>query len=91
MIKQKNISQDSASAICGYARAAIGHIENGRIELSKERIEYIIKSYGYQYCDFEENINKEELRDQVVEECIEKINKLDDSKLSIIKNLLGSL
>ena len=91
MRRIKNISQDKASSLCGYSRASIGHIENGRIELDKNRIKHIVESYGYLYSDFENNLKKEELRDTVMDYCIEKIGKLDDSKLEIVKNLLGSL
>ncbi len=90
MRKQKGFSQDHASFLCGYSRPSIGHIENGRIELSNERIRHIIESYGYKYKDFENNLNQEELRDQIIETCIDKINQLDDSKLGLVKNLLGS-
>jgi transcriptional regulator with XRE-family HTH domain len=91
MRKQKGFSQDHASHLCGYSRPSIGHIENGRIELSKERIIHILKSYGYKYQEFESNFEKKELRDQVIDSCFEKINKLDDTMLDIVKNLLGSL
>lgn len=91
MRRMKSLSQDQASFLCGYARATIGHIENGRIELSNERIRHIVESYGYKYMDFENNLNQEELRDQIIETCIDKINQLDDSKLGLVKNLLGSL
>ena len=89
--KTKGITQDNASYLCGYSRPTVGHIENGRIGLSKERIKYIIKCYGYKYSDFEANLGKEELRDEVLYSCIGKIELLDDSKLSIVKNLLWSL
>jgi transcriptional regulator with XRE-family HTH domain len=91
MRREKGFSQDQASLLCGYARSAIGHIENGRIEVLKERIEHIMKSYGFSYEEFENNLSKEEFRDQVIDTCIDKINRLDNSKLSIVKNLLGSL
>lgn len=91
MRRIKGISQDKASKLCGYSRPTIGHIENGRIELFGDRIKHIIHSYGYMYKDFEENMDKAELRDQIIDTCIEKIKLLDDSKLSIVKNLLGSL
>lgn len=87
----KKISQDQASAMCGYSRPTIGHIENGRIELSDERIRHIVKSYGYKYSDFEGSMAKAELRDTIVDTCLEKINQLDDTKLEIVKNLLRSL
>ncbi len=91
MRRIKGISQDKASKLCGYSRPTIGHIENGRIELSIDRIKHIIHSYGYKFKDFEENMNKVELRDQIVDSCFDKINNLDDTKLDIVKNLLGSL
>ena len=90
MRRIKKISQDDASKICGYSRPTIGHIENGRIEISKERAKHIVESYGYKYSDFEENLSKVELRDTIIDSCLEKIEHLDDSKLEIVKNLLGS-
>ncbi|MEC7277661.1 MAG: helix-turn-helix transcriptional regulator [Bdellovibrionota bacterium] len=91
MRRMKKISQDEASKLCGYSRATIGHIENGRIELSRSRIEHILRSYGYKYSEFEENMSKEELRDSVVDYCLRKINHLDDNKLGVIKSLLNSM
>lgn len=90
MRRIKGISQDQASFLCGYARATIGHIENGRIELDRERINHIVEAYGYKYSDFTENMGKAQLRDDVVDQCVEIIKKLDDGKLEIVKNLLGS-
>ena len=89
--RSKGITQDDASYLCGYSRPTIGHIENGRIELSKERIAHILECYGYKYTVFEANLNKEAQRDEVVDRCINKIQLLDDTKLEIVKNLLGSL
>lgn len=90
MRRVKGIPQDQASFLCGYARATIGHIENGRIELDRERILHIVEAYGYKYCDFTENMGKVELRDSILDQCFEIIKKLDDGKLEIVKNLLGS-
>lgn len=90
MRRIKKISQDEASRLCGYSRPTIGHIENGRISISKERIKHIIESYGYKYADYEENLSKNELRDSIIDSCLEKIEHLDDFKLEIVKNLLGS-
>ena len=59
-------------------------------QISRERAKHIVESYGYKYSDFEENLSKAELRDSVIDLCLEKIEHLDDSKLEIVKNLLGS-
>lgn len=91
MRRIKGLTQYKASKLCGYNRSAIGHIENGRIELSTDRIKHIIESYGYKYRDFENNMHKEEQRDTIIDFCIERIETLDDRKLDIVKNLLRSL
>lgn len=88
MRRMKKISQDEASKLCGYSRATIGHIENGRIELSRSRIEHIIKCYGYSYDLFCVNLNKTDLRDDVIDSCLKIIEKLDDQQLNIFKELL---
>jgi transcriptional regulator with XRE-family HTH domain len=91
MRRMKGFSQNQASKLCSYSRSCIGHIENGRIQLSKDRIEYIVGCYGYLMRDFERNMGKAELRDQIIDTCVEKIHRLDDDKLEMVKNLLGSL
>ncbi|HAZ13242.1 MAG: hypothetical protein A2X86_00565 [Bdellovibrionales bacterium GWA2_49_15] len=91
MRRIKKIPQHKGSALCGYPRATIGHIENGRIELSSERIKHIVECYGFKIDDFKANIGKVQLRDIVIDNCLEKIEHLDDTKLEIVKNLLGSL
>lgn len=91
MRRIKKISQDEASALCGYPRASIGHIENGRIEITRERAKHIVESYGYKYSEYEVNLTKAELRDTIIDLCLEKIEALDDSKLDVVKNLLRNL
>lgn len=88
MRRMKGISQDKASKLCGYSRATIGHIENGRIELDAKRINLIIESYGYLIKDFQNYMEKEGLRDNIIDDCVKSIMQLDDTKLTLIKNLL---
>ena len=45
--QMKKLSQARASSVCGYSRPTIGHIEQGRIELDRERIEHIVRAYGF--------------------------------------------
>ena len=89
--RMKRISQDDASKLCGYSRPTIGHIENGRIELSKERIKHIVKSYGYDHINFEKEYEKNEHRDEIIEKCINKLIMLSEEKLNTIKTILESL
>lgn len=89
--KMKKLTQDKASSICGYSRPTIGHIENGRIEILKERIEHIVMAYGFEMKEFNEMLASDVLRDEVSGKCMDKINKLSVEKLKIIQNLLESM
>ena len=88
--RMKKFTQDKAAKLCVYPRATIGHIENGRIELSRSRIDHILKAYSISYSQFEGCLNKTQLRDEIIEECVQKIESLEDKKLELVKNLLES-
>lgn len=87
----KKISQDKASALCGYSRPTFGHIENGRIILDLDRIDHIIRSLGFKRDDFEKYFNAEITRDVIVDSCTQKILDLSDEKLSFIKGIIDSM
>ena len=89
--QRKRISQHEASRLCGYVPGGFGHIEVGRIELSKARIEHILRSLSYEWRDFELLMNAPLLRDEVILEATVALQKLNDqalaSALSVIKAL----
>lgn len=87
----KKISQDKASALCGYSRPTFGHIENGRIILDSDRIDHIVRSLGFNRDDFEKYFNVEITRDVIVDSCTQKILDLSDEKLSLIKGIIDSM
>lgn len=86
----KNIAQDKASALCGYSRPTIGHIENGRIEIPLSRIRHIVISYGYEYSKFEELMKEEVLRDEIIESCTQKLLSLPEDKLKLVQSVLAN-
>jgi transcriptional regulator with XRE-family HTH domain len=87
----KNLTQDQASSVCGYSRPSIGHIENGRIELSLDRIQHIVSSYGFEMNEFHRLMKEEILRDEVIEKAFEKLKGLSEDKLKLVSNLLFTL
>ena len=89
--QMKNLSQDQASADCGYSRPSIGHIENGRITLDQNRIQHILQSYGFSMSEFDRLMREEILRDEIIKEAIAKMNCLPEEKLKIVSSLLKSL
>lgn len=87
----KKISQDKASALCGYSRPTFGHIENGRIILDSDRIDHIVRSLGFKRDNFEKYFNAEITRDVIIDNCTQKILDLSDEKLSLIKGIIDSM
>lgn len=89
--EMKNLSQDQASSICGYSRPSIGHIENGRMQLSLERITHIVESYGHPMSEFNRLMKEELLRDEVLAACYSKMMGLPEEKLKLIQSLLATM
>lgn len=87
----KKISQDKASALCGYSRPTFGHIENGRIILDSDRIDHIVRSLGFKRDDFEKYFNAEITRDVIIDNCTQKILDLSDEKLTLVKGIIDSM
>ncbi|MDD4976433.1 MAG: helix-turn-helix transcriptional regulator [Bacteriovorax sp.] len=87
----RKLSQDKASYLCGYSRPTIGHIENGRIAVDRERIHHIVGCLGLKIEDFEKYLNAEVMRHEVIDQCRNKILDLPDEKLSLIKGIIDSL
>ena len=87
----KNLTQDQASAVCGYSRPSIGHIENGRIEVDIERVKHIISSYRLEMGEFQRLMKEEVLRDEVVEDCYLKMMRLTEDKLKLVQSVIMNL
>ena len=90
MRKMAGLSQYEASKLCGYSKCAIGHIENGRINLSDERVEHIVNAYGYKLEDYSNNLEGTDLYVDVINACELILRSLELKKLIIVKNLLES-
>ena len=86
----KKLSQYKASAICGYHKGAIGHIETGRVGLPQARIAHIVAAYGFTMEDFERHMRAEVLVTEVQDECISIIRTLGEEKLKAVHTLLLS-
>ena len=85
------MSQYRASFVCSYSRTAIGHIENGRIELHKARIAHIVKSYGFTIEDFEYHMKSDVLVTDIQDERISIIKGLCEKNLKAVHPLLLNL
>ena len=89
--KRKELSQHQASRLCGYVPSGFGHIEVGRIDIKKPRIEHILKCLGYEWRDFETLMNATILRDEVLEETRILLDRLSDDALLSANNVIKVL
>ena len=87
----KKISQDQASYVCGYSRPTIGHIENGRITINRERVLHMVKCYGLKIENYEKYLKAEFMRDEIIDQCKNKILDLSDEKLNLVKEIIDSM
>lgn len=88
---ERGLSQDQASAVCGYPRATIGHIENGRIQLDQSRLRYIVSSYGLEFEKFLKLMGEESLRNEILDKAIERLKSLPEDKLKVVVGVIMSL
>ena len=89
--RMKDISQDKASTLCGYSRPTIGHIENGRIAIDRNRILHIISCYGFKFIDFERYLKVDNLRDEIIDHCLIKLKTFSDEKLGHVWGIIDSM
>ncbi len=89
--KRSKLTQYQAAKRCAYANSIFGQIENGRIELPRERINHIVRSLGCPLSEFDKLMKVEILRDEIIEQCCQYLDSLDDSKLESAKLVIKSL
>jgi transcriptional regulator with XRE-family HTH domain len=87
----RKLSQDQASYLCGFSRPTFGHLENGRITLNQDKIERIVKAFGFNMEIFDRYLKDEVMRHEIVEQCKNKILDLPDDKLRLIKGIIDSM
>lgn len=87
----RNLEQGQASTLCGFSKRKVGFIENGRISLTKNRVEHMVISYGFTMEYFNQLLKLDLLRHELIERSIEILKKLDDNKLRILYPMLTSM
>ena len=51
----RGVSQREAARQCGVSEQAIGHYENGRMDISSARMEQCLRVYAYTREEFDES------------------------------------
>ena len=87
----KGIAQARAALAGACSEQAIGHYETGRMGISQDRLEKLVKFYGYSFEDFQEFLNGKSLPIiSLKDECISLLDHVDDTKLRAVHAVLAS-
>lgn len=86
----KNVSQARAALKVDCSEAAIGHYENGRMDVSELRLKELLYAYGYTRQEWDEYMNGRPIPNlSIKEECIQMLNKLDQNKIQTVHAVLA--
>lgn len=87
----KRISLKGAGRLVGISSSAIAHIEQGRMDLSRKRIESLVKAYGYTIDEYLEFFDGREIPVHLRDECITLLRNCDESKLKLLHPLISNV
>lgn len=91
MRESRHLSMRRVAPILGLSEATVNHSENGRRDLDEALIKRFLKVYGYTWEQFQQMITGVvEVPEHTRSECIDIINRLDDSKLKTVKAFLNT-
>jgi transcriptional regulator with XRE-family HTH domain len=91
MRMSRGISMRSAAAPIGVSNSAIAQYEQGRMGVSRERALQLIAIYGYEERDLDEFLAGKPLPIlSVKDECIQLLDRIDETKLRAVHAVLQS-
>ena len=88
----KKISQPDAAKVAGCSPQAIGHYENGRMDIPEVRLNRLLAAYDYSMTEFLEHLNGKPIpMINVKDECLQLIDQIsNEEKLRAIHTILKS-
>ena len=87
----KKISLNQAGRLVSISGSAIAHIEQGRMDISRARLETLIHAYGYTMNEYLEFADGRELPRNLRDECLILLRRCDDSKVQVLYPVLSNL
>ena len=84
----KKLSLNKAGRLMSITGSAVAHIEGGRMEVSRARIEAMVSAYGFTTDEYLEFFDGKELPLNLRDECVGIIKQLDDLKLQAVYAVL---
>ena len=84
------LSLNDAGRVCNITGSAIAHIEQGRMDVSKKRIETMVQGYGCTIDEFYEYLDGKAVPMNYRDECYMLIRNLDETKLPLVHGVLAN-
>jgi transcriptional regulator with XRE-family HTH domain len=84
----KKLSLNKAGRLIGITGSAIAHIEGGRMDVSRARIDTMVTAYGYTMDQYLEFFDSDALPVNLRDECVGIVRQLDDVKLQAVHAVL---
>ena len=87
----RKISLSQAGRNVCISGSAVAHIEQGRMDVSKARIETLVKAYGYTMSEYMEYFDGKEVPRNLRDECILLLRLCDESKIQVLHPVISNL
>ena len=88
MRHERGLSLNEAGARVRITGSAIAHIEQGRMDLSRERLKTLVQAYGYSMQEYLEYVDGKPIPVSYRDECVAIVRQLDDVKLQAVHAVL---
>ncbi len=87
----KGMSLNNAGKSVRISGSAIAHIEQGRMDISRERMKTLVYAYGYKIEEFLEFHDGKAIPINLRDECIILLRRCDESKIQMLHPLIANL
>ena len=87
----RDISLNQAGKRMGSSGSAIAHIEHGRMDLSRKRIETMIEAYEFTRSEYLEFFDGREVPRNLRDECILLLRQCDETKIQMLHPVISNL
>jgi len=87
----KGMSLNQAGRLVRISGSAIAHIEQGRMDISRARLETLVQAYGYTMADYLEFQDGKEVPRNLRDECLMLLRRCDESKVQVLYPVISNL
>lgn len=87
----KKFSLNKAGRTVGISGSAIAHIEQGRMDISRARLETLVHAYGYTMGEYLEFADGKELPKNLRDECLFLLRRCDEAKIQVLHPVISNL